>query len=280
MWNISRKTKKRAPKTEDVEIVPWLGAFFVFNLRFSSATSSCGKLFRYRPAGKCFGFISPVPNRSVFALWCSFNRLYARLRSVHSTWILTMPRSRKRRKFISSFTMAKTPSAWMLRLTRSSFPRSVLIFSSISSRCRINFFDTYRTLLRSSNGFLLLPRMHFSFRGQPSQSLQLYTDYSCAPTWSTVPKSGNSFYFGCAMVTIAFPDAARTWSHNTSIHCSSDRVRRHIIFLYRRLQDISLIVRLLVSVGSSIPIVLGKLKMTAPIMLISSIHLLICFCWE
>jgi len=37
-----KKGQKRAPEAEDVKIVPWLGAFFVFNLRISGVTSSCG----------------------------------------------------------------------------------------------------------------------------------------------------------------------------------------------------------------------------------------------
>lgn len=77
IWDVEyfSKDQKRAPKAEDVEMVPWLGAFFVFNLCISVVESSCGYLFYYRPPGKCFGFINPVPNRPVLALWCSFRRL-------------------------------------------------------------------------------------------------------------------------------------------------------------------------------------------------------------
>ena len=64
------------------------------------------------------------PNRPVCILWCSFSMLKAILTRYHSTITLALPLVRKRRKFMSSLTMANTPSAWMERLTRSRIPSS------------------------------------------------------------------------------------------------------------------------------------------------------------
>ena len=51
------------------------------------------------------------PKRPVWILWCSFRMLYAMLTRCHSTVTFPVPRVRKRRKFIASFTIEKTPSA-------------------------------------------------------------------------------------------------------------------------------------------------------------------------
>ena len=51
------------------------------------------------------------PNRPVCILWCSFSMLKAILTRYHSTITLALPLVRKRRKFMSSLTMANTPSA-------------------------------------------------------------------------------------------------------------------------------------------------------------------------
>ena len=60
----------------------------------------------------------------------------------------------ERRKFMSSLTMANTPSAWMERLIRSRIPSSVEIFFSIASRCWMKYLETFSRFLRSSSGVL------------------------------------------------------------------------------------------------------------------------------
>ena len=112
------------------------------------------------------------PNRPVCILWCSFSMLKAILTRYHSTITLALPLVRKRRKFMSSLTMANTPSAWMEQLTRSRIPSSVEIFFSIASRCWMKYLETFSRFLRSSSGVLsvFFCRIHFSLTGQFLQS--------------------------------------------------------------------------------------------------------------
>lgn len=73
----------------------------------------------------------------------------------------TFPRYRYLRKFMSSFTSAKEPSAWILRFIRSIVPYSLVIRSRSSARFWLIVFETINTLLRFSIGVLqLFPLIH------------------------------------------------------------------------------------------------------------------------
>lgn len=92
--------------------------------------------------------------------------LWARASRMASSFTLTLPRHRKRRKPLSCFISQNEPSAWILRFSRSLHPSSLVIRSKSSLRYSTYFLDTYSVLLRSSSGFLLqFPLIH-SFYGR------------------------------------------------------------------------------------------------------------------
>ena len=113
IWGLDKCTrgKKRVPEAEDMEIVLWLGVFFVFNLRVPMLRPPVDIFFAKGLPGNTLGLSTPFPTGR-FSLYVAASGDYMPgSENVHSTWILSIPRSRKRRKFMSFFTMAKTPSA-------------------------------------------------------------------------------------------------------------------------------------------------------------------------
>ena len=130
-------TPKTVPKTRGAGFASQKSVLFLFFIRY--AAPGTNRWF---------------PNRPVCILWCSFSMLKAILTRYHSTITLALPLVRKRRKFMSSLTMANTPSAWMERLIRSRIPSSVEIFFSIASRCWMKYLETFSRFLRSSSGVL------------------------------------------------------------------------------------------------------------------------------
>ena len=84
--------------------------------------------------------------------WCSVPKLCAIAKSIVSTSTLALPRLRKRRNPMSALMLAKTPSAWMLRLTLNCMPSSDVRRAFDAARSSWNVFATAKHFIRSSKG--------------------------------------------------------------------------------------------------------------------------------
>ena len=101
-----------------------------------------------------------VPVRPDMILWCSLLISNPIASSVLWARTFSFPRYRYLLKFISSFTLAKDPSACMLRFILNCVPKSPVIRSRHSARFSSRFLDTASFFFLSLKAVLqLFPRM-------------------------------------------------------------------------------------------------------------------------